>query len=147
MAVITGDQGGLIDFAVRPLSVEWLQGIKALVPIDFTRDSRAVSISSWNFRFHVEAAIASYRDGGDIESVKRLPDPQPVLAPPRIIFTSTVGMVFMEIPENFYMVEVDYAQTTKIPCAVVTLQIDTGPGDTDPTNALRFLIIVRRGIS
>ena len=137
----------VLDYAQAPAVVEWLQRVKTLVPLDFSTisDNVAVDITSWNFEMRMEAGIANYVEG-NVESVKRLMGTQPNINPPRVVSSSTQGEIFLEIPEDFYLPEIDYSASTKVPCVIVTLVVDTGPLITDAENAIRFLIIIRRGI-
>lgn len=149
MAVITGARNAadIIDFAQLPPVIEWVQRTPALVPIDFSTisDNVAVDIATWNFSIRFEAGTADYADG-DLRSVKRLSDPQPAINPPKLVASSTVGEMFLELPADFYLPEVGYAITSKIPCVLITLVVDTGPLLTDADDAIRFVVIIRRGI-
>ena len=148
MAVITDtSRSRRIDFAQPPTVIEWLQRVKSLVPLDFsmTIGGEAVDISTWNFSIRHEAGIATYVEG-NVESVKRIMGTQPTINSPRVVSSSNQGELFLEIPEDFYLPEIPYSATSKIPCVVVTLVVDTGPLLTDGDNAIRFIIIPRRGI-
>lgn len=143
--VLDSRRNEILDYAKAPVVVEWLQGAPAtVIELGFTQGSSPVSITSWMFTVHMEAAVADYSDG-EVRDLKALV-PQPALGVPRLVSTSSMNQVLLVLPPDFYMVEVPYAASTKVPCVVVAVVADTGPAFTDGTNIARFTVVVRRGI-